>query len=124
MTGNDSEIDRPVQRIRLYNRIGYWLTQGLGVFSIAAFGLTFLWAALGAKQSHWSFYLMGGSYAIATLLLIAGLLVARRENKLSDGNCHMCGGVIKGQPPDDWVMECEDCGQEWVLAGKYEGGLM
>lgn len=110
------EIERPVQRIQRYNRAGYWLTQGLGVVALAAFGLTGLWTALGAKQSHWSFYLMGGAYAIATLLFLAGLLVSRRENQLSEGNCHTCGGEIKGHPPDDWVLECADCGHEWVLA--------
>jgi hypothetical protein len=125
MTGDvpESEIDRSVQRIRLYKRVGYWLSQGVAIFSFAAFGLTILWAALGMQQSHWSYYLMGGAYVIGTLLLIAGLVVARRENALSDGNCHKCGGEINGRPPDDWVMECEDCGQEWVLAGEYGGDL-
>lgn len=120
---SESEIERPVRRIQLYNRAGYWLAQGLGVFSIAAFGFTFLWTALGAKPSHWSYYLMGAAYGIATLLLIAGLLVNRRVNKLSDGNCHKCGGEIEWRQPDDWVLECEDCGQEWVSAGEYKGGL-
>jgi len=119
----EDDIDRPVERIQWYNRASNWISMGLVIFSIAAYGLTLLWGVFGLKEGHWSTYLMGGAYAIATLLLIISVLVNRRKNKLSDGNCHKCGGVIKGQPPDDWLMKCEDCGQEWVLTGKYERGL-
>lgn len=106
-----------------WNTVADYFVNPMVVATFAAWLWTFVWFGLGMRREHWSMYVMMGLYGVAVVLWMGGFIALRRKNKHSIGNCPFCGGVIDGRPPDDWVMECQHCEQEWVLAGSYNTPL-
>lgn len=83
-----------------------------------------LWALDGFPDAHWTIpYLFLHSVVITVAVTVASISYSKKGKTATPtlgSGCDSCGAEIDGEYGNDWVLNCTECGKEWVYAGNAE----